>query len=150
MFCLVLFTFVYLSAGYDNSFYYKHWCGEGLKYLSDKDCIKKFPSSFDRSWQCPMVATHRTTDGYAKDTGRFSDVVVNTTFLGQLVAENTNACVILIKRGPREPLYKYFCAAGDDKNAHETWFVKASVLLCNAFQEFFQNLCCYERCATFT
>jgi hypothetical protein len=111
-----------LCTANDSSYYFKHWCGHGLEWLDDSQCQKKFPSSFDRNWVCPILSTSKTTSGYSPDTGKFADFHINTTYLGSLLVNNTNACVILVKRpagGP--PVYKHFCASGDDKNAFETW-----------------------------
>lgn len=117
---LILVT-VNASPTYDNSFYYKHWCGAGLRYLEDKNCIKKFPSSFDRNWVSPLLATAKTTSGYVPDSGKFSDFQINTTVLGSYIANHTNACVILIKRTTQGTVYKYYCGEGDDKNAYQPW-----------------------------
>lgn len=124
VFLLIGLNFLLLTSAFDNSFYYKHWCGQDLRYLHDANCQKLFPSSYDRDWTCPTLSTSKTTGGYLADSGKFSDFHINTTTLEALTANNTNACVILIKRpASGKPVYKYFCAPGDDANAHETWYV---------------------------
>ena len=58
-----LISSVFLQAGEASSalstsispspYYYKHWCAqETLEFLDDNRCVKLFPSTFDRNFNC--------------------------------------------------------------------------------------------------
>jgi hypothetical protein len=89
----------------ENPYYYDNWCGGSLQYLDDKYCAKKFPSSLDRSWECPVRFGGEHTRGFARDMP-LQDVQVDTTTLPTIISNNADLCVIVTRRVDSESYHK--------------------------------------------
>jgi hypothetical protein len=107
--------------------WYRKWCGGLPHYLSDQQCVKAFPSVYNRT-AVSTVRVSRVPDaaeGWAQDSGNFADVKVDTTTLNQYLRDGSNvvnACVILIRRPVQGGVYfKYFCGSGDDSLPFQPW-----------------------------
>lgn len=118
--------------------YYKYWCGGQLQYLEDSECIKKFPSSYDReNWQCPVTTSADQVDrleglGYTfsdenATSGNFSPPVDTSTLTDLLRSHNNDAqaCLILTRRinkdGKLQLMNRYLCANSAEYAGFETW-----------------------------
>jgi len=113
-----------------TSFYYQDWCGGELAYLDDSNCAKRFPSSYDRDFSCPILSSltsdQLVANGYTPDTNNLSKLKINTAELDKLVTAKVNVCLALTKRiknsqGAIELYNKYFCNSNSATLASETW-----------------------------
>lgn len=86
----------------ENPYYYSHWCnGANLQYLDDANCVKKFPSNYDREWSCPILydASSNQFDDYISANTPLKDVEVDVTTLSKFVdPKDANICLIVLKR----------------------------------------------------
>lgn len=119
----------------DPDYYYHHWCGSGLQYLDDAYCAKKFPTSFDREWSCPVNVLSTPPSGYLPD----GQIAVDTTALEFLVTSGANLCLILTKRikssesSPVNLYNKYYCAGNiSATQVWETWSSSKIFAMANA------------------
>lgn len=135
MYAFLLFLFSMngtqsVSTSNINNWYYDNWCGSGLQYLTDSQCMKKFPSKFSRNWNCPIINKYDnindiTSKGYDKDK-ELSNVDIDINQLGNIVTNDARVCAIITKRveinNEIELYHKYFCAGNNSKIvASETW-----------------------------
>jgi hypothetical protein len=85
-----------------NPYYYSNWCnGASLEYLDDAKCVKKFPSSYDREWSCPVRYNEEDSqlDGYTAANLPLNEVSVDINTLSKIVSpEDANICLIVLKR----------------------------------------------------
>jgi hypothetical protein len=85
-----------------NPYYYSNWCnGASLEYLDDANCVKKFPSSYDREWTCPVRYNEDDSQlkGYAPADLPLNEVSIDTSALSKIVSpEDANICLIVLKR----------------------------------------------------
>ena len=119
-------------------YYYSHWCGGSLTYLDDHSCQKKFPSSYNRDWQCPVEVLSSPPAGYSLDS-TLDAVSVDTSTLGSIVTSGANLCLILTKRVKADEssevrLYnKYYCAGNASATEKwETWSSSKIFAMANA------------------
>jgi len=110
-----------------SDWYYDKWCGGSHEYLDDSKCVKVFPESFDRNWQCEVPVVSSVPEGYNEET-TLDNVVIDVDTLGNIITEtNVNLCAILTKRVLQEDnsvkLYnKYLCAGNRSATvSYETW-----------------------------
>jgi hypothetical protein len=106
-----------------NPFYYQHWCGQGLQYLSDGSCAKKFPGNFTRQWQCATASSDPLPAGYFADTSNVSAIVINQTALRQPwipFSERLDLSAILVRRSVGGVFYRYV-SNGNEHIPVETW-----------------------------
>jgi hypothetical protein len=78
-----------------------------MPYLDDKYCQKKFPSSLDRSWSCPVRFDDdagAVPAGFSAD-GPLSTAQIDTTTLPTIVSNGADMCVILIRRTTGGKIY---------------------------------------------
>ena len=101
--------------------YFDHWCGDGLQYLTDGKCAKKFPSKFDRDgWRCP-VESASIPSGFVPDV-ELSKVNVDVSVLENVVTNGASVCAVITKRNSGRLYHKYFCAGNFSRDtAYETW-----------------------------
>ena len=101
--------------------YFDHWCGDGLQYLDDSKCVKKFPSKFDRDgWSCPIM-NNNIPSGFAADM-ELSKVEVDVSVLGDIITNGASVCAVITKRNSGKLYHKYFCAGEFSRDtAYETW-----------------------------
>jgi len=129
----------------ENQYYYEHWCGGDLEYLDDGNCVKLFPSSFDRDWKCPISITETTevvselnSKGYTIDTPLLTDVNVDITTLPLLINSTANICLIMTKRIVKSNsesylMNKYYCNGENSLyNGFETWSSSKIFAMANA------------------
>ncbi|RYY75884.1 hypothetical protein EON63_19020 [archaeon] len=97
--------------------YYNHWCGDGLQYLDDSNCVKIFPTVHDRDWTCGAKILTTPPAGYTAESDLPS--VLPSIDTKSLFINDTDlhVCVILTKRVANSSsisgvtLYnKYFCS----------------------------------------
>ena len=93
-----------------NPYYYDNWCDAetyALPYLDDKYCQKKFPTSLDREWSCPVYfdADHIAVPGFGIDAP-LSSVEVDTEILSDIVDPSVaNICIITTRRSQEGQLF---------------------------------------------
>lgn len=115
----------------NSDWYYNYWCGGSLQYLDDSECVKLFPISFDREWQCPLPVVDSSTipEGYQPE-GPLTNITVDVTSLNEIITDtDINICIISTRRviAPQTSkgftLYnKYYCTGNSSaSNSFETW-----------------------------
>lgn len=129
-----------------DDYYHNNWCGGSLQYLDDKYCAKKFPSSFNREWSCPVTVLEEAPTGYFPD-GPLAQVEIDTKTLDGIVTSGANLCMIVTKR-VRAPestsgvrlVNKYYCAgAASAEEVWETWSSSKIFTMANAARHLRSN-----------
>jgi hypothetical protein len=128
MFANVVVVFLLLQAVYAADWYHDNWCGKDLQYLLDRDCVKKFPSTYNRDWTCSVPDTKEIPADFFPD-GDLSNVKVDTTSLSKYVTDSAvNVCLVVTKRVADDSAQgfslfnRHFCAGDHSANdGYETW-----------------------------
>jgi hypothetical protein len=84
----------------ENPYYYSNWCSAAsLEYLDDANCVKKFPSSYDREWRCPVHFDQTELEGFVPLDTPLSEVKVDLSALASIVdPQEANICLIVVRR----------------------------------------------------
>lgn len=99
----------------------------------DKECQKKFPSSQDRDFNCPLNFDNDPTNfnGY-EENQPLGEVKVDTTLLPTLIDSAANLCVILTRRSSGKSYHKYYCNGDASLSPFETWSSSKIFAMANA------------------
>lgn len=102
-------------------------------FQDDKECQKKFPTSQDRDFNCPLTfdIDSINLNGY-EENKPLNEVKVDTTLLPTLLSGNANICVILTRRSGAKVYNKYFCNGEASKSPFETWSSSKIFTMANA------------------
>jgi hypothetical protein len=126
-----------------------------LEYLDDALCAKKFPSSYDREWRCPVLFDEAAGDleGFVEADTPLSEVNVDISSLASIVDPlEANICLIVLRRVTgaegkssrvmsksvllplsASPWSRYLCNSADSRDApYETWSSSKIFAMANA------------------